>query len=308
MTESLSVPQPIFILASPRSFTSLVCAMLGQHPEAYGVPEINLFVTETLKQLVEFSKAKRGFMLHGLLRTVAQLYAGEQTSQSIDMAHRWLHQRMNSSTADIYIELCRHLAPLRVVDKSPAYSKNVKVMNYINQTFPGAYYLYLARHPREQGKSVMKAPQAVATLVASDSIDYSTNPPTIDPQYAWYRRQVKILEFLKTIPAERQMFLRGEDLCNDPPYYLEKLCHWLNLSWNESIYQMMLHPEDSPYACMGPFGAPWGNNPGFQTSPAFRYRRIPPIKLNGPLPWRDDQQGFIPEVLELVQQFGYGTD
>lgn len=307
MDSSPSIPPPVFILASPRSFTSLVCAMLGQHPQAYGVPEINLFVTKTIKQLAEYSGAKRSFMLHGLLRTVAQLYAGEQTAQSIDLARRWLHRRKDMSTAEVYKELCRYVAPLNIIDKSPAYSKNQKVMNYINDTFPDAYYIYLTRHPKEQGKSVMKAPQAVMTLVAADSIDYSANPPIIDPQYAWYRRQIKIMEFLKTIPAERQMRLRGEDLCNDPPHYLEKICRWLNWSWDEASYQAMLRTEESPYACMGPFGAPWGNNPGFQTSPAFHYRPIKISGLEGALPWRDDKRGFSPEVIELARELGYGS-
>ncbi|MEO0983951.1 MAG: sulfotransferase [Cyanobacteria bacterium J06639_14] len=301
----MAFPEPIFILASPRSFTSLVCAMLGQHPEAYAVPEINLFVTETLRQLVEHSRPKRGFMLHGLLRTIAQLYSGEQTIESIHLARRWMHRRQDHSTAEIYQELCERVAPLRIVDKSPAYSKNLKVLGYIRKTFPNAHYLYLTRHPREQGKSVMKAPQAIATLVAADSIDYSSDRPIIDPQYAWYRRQRKILDFLDTIPAEQKMQIQGENVCNEPRQYLEKICQWLNFSWSESIYAAMLRTQDSSYACMGPYGAQWGNNPGFQTSPAFRYRRIPLSQLSGPLPWRSDDQGFIPEVLTVAQELGY---
>ena len=46
-------PQPIFILASPRSFTSLLCTMLGQHPEVYGVPELHLFLAENMAQWLQ---------------------------------------------------------------------------------------------------------------------------------------------------------------------------------------------------------------------------------------------------------------
>ena len=38
--------QPLFILAPPRSFTTVTSAMIGQHPEMYGLPETNLFVAE----------------------------------------------------------------------------------------------------------------------------------------------------------------------------------------------------------------------------------------------------------------------
>jgi hypothetical protein len=301
----MSIAEPIIILASPRSFTSLVCAMLGQHPQAYGVPEINLFITKNLQQLVNYSKRNKGFMIHGLLRTIAQLYAGEQTRQTIEMAHRWLQRRIDCTTAEVYRELCAYVSPLKIVDKSPAYSKNLQVLNYIKETFPNAHYLYLTRHPRDQGKSVMKAPQAIATLIAADSIDYDTIPPTIDPQYAWLRRQKKILDFLQTIPTSQQMHLRGEDLCNEPTLQLEKICSWLNFAWNEEIERIMLKTEDSPYACMGPWGAQWGNNPGFQQSPAFRYKPIKPSFLEGRLPWRSDDKGFMAEVVEMAQKLGY---
>ena len=31
--------EPLFILAPPRSFTSVVCAMIGNHPQMLGLPE-----------------------------------------------------------------------------------------------------------------------------------------------------------------------------------------------------------------------------------------------------------------------------
>jgi hypothetical protein len=39
--------RPLFILAPPRSFTSVICGMIGQHPQMYGLPEVNLFAGET---------------------------------------------------------------------------------------------------------------------------------------------------------------------------------------------------------------------------------------------------------------------
>src|SRR5260221_9464285 len=36
---SAGFADPVFILALPRSFSSVVCGMLGQHPQMYGLPE-----------------------------------------------------------------------------------------------------------------------------------------------------------------------------------------------------------------------------------------------------------------------------
>ncbi len=42
---------PLFLLAPPRSYTSLINAMLGQHPQAYGLPELCLFNGQILKDM-----------------------------------------------------------------------------------------------------------------------------------------------------------------------------------------------------------------------------------------------------------------
>ena len=42
---------PVFLLAPPRSYTSLMNAMLGQHPQAFGLPELCLFNVEILGQM-----------------------------------------------------------------------------------------------------------------------------------------------------------------------------------------------------------------------------------------------------------------
>lgn len=300
----MSVPQPIFILGAPRSFTSVICAMLGQHPETYGVPELNLFIDETLDQLTQRLKGIRQFQLHGLLRTVAQLYAGEQTILSVDMAYRWILTRLDKSTGEVYLELCRKVAPLRIVDKSPVYVTKPEILKRLHQTFPDAHYLHLVRHPRTQGQSMAKIANG-AIAIMTGSIDYSTKPPTLDPQYSWYKMQSNIVDFLGTIPSQQQMRLLGEDILNEPKVHFEKICNWLNLSWDESIFNNILQPQDSPYACLGPYAAHLGNDPNFLKSPAFRYKPINSSYLEGPLPWRGDNKGFIPPIIKLAQEFGY---
>ncbi|MBW4664691.1 MAG: sulfotransferase [Chroococcus sp. CMT-3BRIN-NPC107] len=313
-------PQPIFILASPRSFTSLLCAMLGQHPEIYGVPELSLFSADNMEQWLQQLK-EQPKKSHGLLRTVSQLYAGEQTILSIAMARRWMLNRIHYTTGEVYQEICHKVAPLRIIDKSPAYALDTQSLKRIHQAFPGAYYLHLVRHPKPQGESLMKlvpqirlqkeqqkslvgATRSISPLLIN-CIDNSTSPATIDFQYLWYRMQQRIRDFLQIIPPERQMFLRGEDILNEPRLHFENICQWLGLAWSDSAMNAMLHPEDSPYACFGPYGAHLGNDPNFLGSPVFKQRTVSYSTLEGALPWRSDGGGFLPAVAELAQQLGY---
>ena len=96
---------PIIILGAPRSFTSLICAIVGENPLAFGVPELNLFATDRLEELLMQSSNLRQIQLHGLLRTVAHLYAGEQSISSVDMARRWMLTRVQWTTGAVYKEI-----------------------------------------------------------------------------------------------------------------------------------------------------------------------------------------------------------
>lgn len=44
---------PTFILAPPRSFSTVVCSMLGQRPQLYGLPEIHLVGTESVGEFLQ---------------------------------------------------------------------------------------------------------------------------------------------------------------------------------------------------------------------------------------------------------------
>ena len=97
---------PLFLLAPPRSYTSLINAMLGQHPQCFGLPELCLFNVEYLMELWVRTSDEMGSEAktrHGLLRAVAEIYAGEQTMDSVRMANHWCAARqLHDRSASIY--------------------------------------------------------------------------------------------------------------------------------------------------------------------------------------------------------------
>lgn len=295
---------PVIILAPPRSFTSVVCAMLGQHPQMYGLPEVNLFVAETMRER-EGVIARPKFSEHGLLRVVAQLFAGEQTIQTIALARRWIEIRSNCTCASVFRELAEKVSPRILVDKSP---RTITRCDYIQRAwraFPSTKFLHLLRHPRSQGESLWKLG---GTVVAKglDAFDYSTDPPVVDFQKAWYSMHMNIVTFLDGVPEGQQMRVLGEDLLANPEAYLRRIAEWLGLRTDDEAMEAMKHPERSPYACFGPMNARFGNDPHFLQSPTFRpYSGAAQPTLEGPLSWRQDGRGFSLEVIELAREFGY---
>lgn len=299
-----AIEPPVFILASPHSEVSLISAMLGRHPGAYAVPELNLF---TVAKPVELFDLLPGARTHGLIRTVAQLYCGEQTLETAEAARRWIFRRLQLSTAEIHRELCGKVAPLRLIDPSELHTgpQRRNALERIIDTYPDAYFLHLVRHPRTQGEAWLRSPLALGQLFAIGAVDSSARNRIPDPQIDWYRRQSGILQFLSDIPADRKLRMRTEDILSDPTQHLCQLTKWLELDWSDATLAAMLQPENGSYSRPGPYGAEGGSDASFLTSPRFYPELREPKTLKGPLPWRPDGKGFLPELVALASSFGY---
>jgi Sulfotransferase family len=296
---------PVIILAPPRSFTSVVCAMLGQHPQMYGLPEVNLFVAETMEER-QGVVARPRWSEQGLLRAVAQLFVGEQSVQAIVLARRWLAIRANCTCVSVFRELAEKISPRIPVDKSPRTVMQSAYMQRIHRAFPNARFLHLLRHPRSQGQSLCDLLGGPLLASMTGALDYSTDPPIIDFQKSWYAMHINIVTFLDGLPEGQQMWIRGEDLLAEPDLYLRQIAEWLDLSTDGEAIKAMKHPEQSPYACFGPVNARLGNDPGFLREPVLRRgSRAKEQTLEGPLSWREDGGEFSPEVKELAREFGY---
>ncbi len=295
---------PVMILAPPRSFTSVIAAMLGQHPQLYGMPELNLPVADTMRERTVVL-SKRRFAEHGLLRAVAQLFTGQQTFQTILLAEEWLAARQNTLCMTIFRELSALVAPRRIVEKSPLNCWLPGYLHRLQRAMPDARYIHLLRNPKTQGASVDKNWRNAAA-VSLDAFDYSTNPPTIDFQKPWFGIHLNILNFLKGVPAWQQIRLRGEDLLRQPDQQLTRIAAWLGISQDQRAIEAMKHPEASPFGFLGPINALFGNDPEFLRSPMLRTSKAPrDTALEGPVPWRNDGKGLSPDVTQLARQFGY---
>lgn len=307
-----ALPPPLFILAPPRSFTSLVCAIIGQHPQMYGLPEMNLFQCGSM---AEFNTGRNpdgsvkspfwATMRHGLLRVVGELYGGEQTTETIAMAERWARQRTAMDAGVVYREIAARLAPLRLVDKSPGSLRMRLYLDRMLETFPNARFLHLTRHPRGQCESVMKVKGGKALLFTLGAIDRSGEEPVLDPQILWHDSQVQILNFLETLPADRWLRLTGESLLADLDGELPKLCRWLGIDDGPEAIAAMKRPEEGPYSHVGPVNARLGNDINFLTDPHLKPGGVKTPSLEEPLSWRDDGRGFHPWVADLARELGY---
>jgi hypothetical protein len=296
-------PQPVFILAPPRSFTSVICGVIGQHPQLLGSPELNLFRASTMRK---FNSVGRLHM--GMHRFVAQIYAGEQTIETIEMAQHWLTARQDRTTAEVHRELCVKIAPRVLVQKSPRYMRRLSYMEGILEAFPRARFIHLLRHPRGMSESYMKMHDTTVQLLAAaecGAIDRSGPQPMADPQILWHDYNLRILRFQAMVAPERWLRVCGEEFLADLDNQLCRLCEWLGISTETEAIAAMKRPEESPFANFGPLNALVGNDPNFLRDPYLRPYKRRPESLEGALSWRSDGVTFHPRVIEMAHEFGY---
>jgi hypothetical protein len=279
----------LVILGPPRSFTTIVSGMLGQHPQMYGLPEVHLFGAETMAEWWRQCAEATFNMDHGLVRVVAQLFFGDQSEDNVRRAAGWLQRRAHLTTGLLVETLAERLQPRILVDKSPSIVYRVETLRRVYAMFPQARFLHLVRHPRGQrricdevpARAEKTRPGATESLAAPFSRSYpnggdSASPSSdIDPQRSWLALHRNICEFLEGVPARQTLRVRGEDIVGGLKQGLREVLAWLGLRTDDEAIDEMKHPERSPYACYGPASARFGNDPRFSTRPgaASRARR-----------------------------------
>ncbi len=298
----------LIILCPPRSFSSVVSTMIGQHPEMYCFPELHLFSGDMMKQ-VRRREARRGKPQGppGLLRTLAQLHYGIQTASTILEARTWLDERHDWSTKKIYDHILEKLdekvAPKIAVEKSPETVLKPQFIERAYAFFPKAYYLHLTRHPISTSASLQEFLERKAKRVVPNSV------LPLECFSTWIRAHKNIINFTDQLPLGQSMRIKGEDILSEPDVYLPQIAEWLGLRTDKEAIEAMKHPEDSPYARLGPWGARKGNDGKFIKSPKLRPGKVKEPSLKDSLEKGEFKgildQAFTEELLELTRQMGY---
>jgi hypothetical protein len=318
--ETHSAPaDPVLILAPPCTFSWVICAILGQHPQMFGMPELHLFSHDTMGGWLQQCSRESYDMDHGLVRTVAEVRFGAQTDGTIARARGWIRRRAHFTTGFLLEVLADGLQPLIPVEKSPSIVYRPEFMQRARDMFPGARFLHVVSHPAVFGESVLAAIRELSgrqPLPPSHWLIHLASfprrepgclpdTPALDPQVGWYALNRTILEFLETVPADHRRTVRGEDLLAGSDETLLRITTWLGLRTDPEALAEMKHPERSPFAPYGPASAQFGSDIFLLQGPMLRPAWTTPRSLEGPVGWRDDGQGFFPEVKELAQRFGY---
>ena len=291
------------MLAPPRSYSSVVTTMIGQHPDLAGLPELKLFCYRTIGEL-EASLSQfwidRGVTHRspGLVRALAEFEFGGQTAQSLSAAHAWLRDRLDWSGSDVLDILLERLNPRKAVEKSPDNLETDAALTRMAAAYPRARYVHLTRHPVTTQRSMQEHWNRI-------NPSHSPDGEPMSGIGFWYEIHQRILHFAASLPKDRYLRVRGEDVLNDTQSQLHAIAAWLGIRADGNAIERMRHPEASPFARPGPAasGVAGGNDPSFLHDPVPHRVEIP-CNLEPPPGWVADPS-IWKMVADLANRLGY---
>lgn len=273
------MPDPLFVLGSPRSGTTLLRVMLAGHPDLFAPPEMLLAPFSTMAERRDRLE-QRFWEKGGLRRTIMELLGVE-----VDEAKAIEASLESRTVPEVYAWIQERIGGRMLVDKCPHLSIDHSALGRLDRWFPRARWLWIVRHPGSVTRSIENMPMAEVMLAG-----YSA-----DVRDLWRATNRGLADFLAGIPAERQARLRYEDLVTDPRATLEATCQRLGIPFHEAL----LTPYEGERMREGPSGARAVGDPNM----AGRGRIQPELATS----WLEgfDPARVSPETHALARELGY---
>lgn len=279
--------------------------MLGQHPQLYGFPELNLFVTDTIAELLELGN---GTTLNspsyttGLLRVIAELKFGGQTELTIERGIDWISSRSHWTTKRMLDQLLEWISPKIGVEKSPRTALSRQAMDRALAGYPSSRIIHLTRHPVSTLRSLRESHRSFGSSEA-----LSGDTVWLFNFYArlWIQSQELILSVVRELGLRQALQVRAEELLRLPEKHLPVIIDWLELSSEPQVIEAMKHPERWGYSRPAPMGLQGDGDPSFLESPNLRAPTVPEI-LHVPAEWKLEPK-LTDKVNDLSHHLGYGN-
>ncbi|HYN21124.1 MAG TPA: amino acid adenylation domain-containing protein, partial [Thermoanaerobaculia bacterium] len=220
-------PSAVFVLAPPRSGTTLLRVLLGGHPRLFAPPELELLSHNDMAERRAAYSGRDSFWLEGLLRAVMEA-RGCDPEEAADITATWEQEAWSVRRA--YDQLQEWLGDRILVEKTPSYAFDPSVLRRAEEDFDGALYIHLVRHPGAVIRSFEEA--------KLEQIFFRREHPFSRRELAellWLISHENILGFLTGIPESRRHTVHFEDLVREPEPVLRRLCAFLGIDFDPAM-------------------------------------------------------------------------
>lgn len=224
--------QPIFIVSTPRSGSTLLFETLAQSPGLFSISGESHFLIEGLSAL---SLATRGWESNRLTASDAVPKVIEQLASRFYAALR----DRDGRPAD---------GPVRMLEKTP---KNALRVQFFAKAWPDSRFVYLYRDPHETLSSMIEAwlsgrfrtyptlsgwtgyPWSLLLVPGWRELNGKPLPEIVARQ--WATTTEILVKDLEELPRSRIFTVRYDELLRLPQVTMESLADWAGLGWDREI-------------------------------------------------------------------------
>ena len=226
------INQPIFIVSTPRSGSTLLFETVAQSPGLFSISGESHFLIEGLVQL---STPNRGWQSN-------RLTAGDASPDVVEQLARRFYEALRNR------EGRRAEGRVRMLEKTP---KNALRVEFFAAAWPDSRFVYLYRDPRETLASMMEAwgsgrfrtyptlpgwtgyPWSLLLVPGWREFNGKSLPEIVARQWA---TTVEILvQDLEKLSPPRIFPVRYDEFLRSPQATMEKLTKWAGLDWDRKV-------------------------------------------------------------------------
>jgi amino acid adenylation domain-containing protein len=220
-------PRAVFVLSPPRSGSTLLRVLLAGNGHLFAPPELELLGFDTLGERAAELSGRFALWREGVVRAVMEARGcGFEEADALLAAM----EAEDLPVAELYRRLQAWTAGRMLVDKTPSYALDRNVLERAEELFDEPLYIHLLRHP-------------YATVASFE--EAKLEQVFFRPRHSFTRRQLaeliwqvshrNILDFLETVPAERQLRVRFEEMVRRPRAEMERASAFLGVPFEEGM-------------------------------------------------------------------------
>jgi uncharacterized protein (TIGR03032 family) len=250
------IQQPVIVVSSPRSGSSLLFETLARAPELYTVGGESHQIIEAVRGL---GPPERGW-------TSNRLTAEDASPEAVaSVRHNFAANARDRNGARPPSG-----RPFRLLEKTP---KNALRVPFLAEVFPDATFLYLYRDPRETVSSMLDAWRS------GRFVTYPELPNWGQPQWSllltpgweelrgvplaevvarqWVTTTEQLLDDLEALDPDRWSLTSYDKLVADPSAEIARICEHLGLAWDVDLGERL---PDSRHTLESPHPDKWLRN------------------------------------------------
>lgn len=253
---SYGFDRPIFILAAPRSGSTLLFETLVQSRTLWSV----------------------GDEAHGVFEKHPELRPGQGCDNNRLTEHNWT-AKLGDAIRTEFLDNIRNSEGVRykpdmglprLLEKTP---KNALRVPFLNKIFPDALFIYLNRDPKENISSIMEAwksgrfvmyPRKIgihgpwSLLLPPGWWDVMSKPLEEVAAFQWQSVHNYVLQDLNKLPAHRWISVNYSEFLEDTENVCQRLCRFMDIEFDDRLKERAANPLPmSRYTMSNPTKNKW---------------------------------------------------